>query len=137
MALEIYIVSKGFPSRADKSTIYFANVDALELESLFVKDFGIKTYSEFVEAGGKSEGYDNYLTEQYNKLQENFPMISCIKEYYEDAFFSKDNISELRQEIKTLESFVKHQLSKNFLNQLSSACEMAEKNNVGIVLIAD
>ena len=137
MALDIHIVGEEFPNWEGKSSFFFANVDAFEWESLFFKDLSMKTYLEFVEAGGNSESYGDYVSEQYAKLQENFPMISRIKEYYDDAFFSKDDISELIREIKSLESFVKHQLSKNFLNQLLSACEMAQKNNAGIVLIAD
>ena len=137
MALEIYIVGKGFPNWEDESSIHFGNVDALELESLFFADLGLKGYLEFVEAGGEDESYGEYVSEQYAKLEESFPMTSRVKEYYMDAFFSKDDISELMQEIKSLKNSVRHQLSKNFLSQLSSACETAQKNNAGMVLIAD
>ena len=137
MALDIYIVGKGFPNRENKETIDFANVDAFEWASLFFEDLGIKTYSEFVKVGGTPEFYGSYISEQYAKLQENFPMISRMKDYYDDAFFSKDDIGELIQEIDSLEGFVKRQLSKNFLSQLLSACVIAQKNNAGIVLIAD
>lgn len=138
MALEIFIVGEGFPDWESKSSFFFADVDPREWASLFFKDFGIKTYLEFVEVDETPESYGKYISEQYAKIQENFPMISRVKEYYDDAFFSKNEISKLIQEIKLLESFVKYQLSKEFLSQLSNACEMAKKNNAaGIALIAD
>jgi hypothetical protein len=137
MALDIYIVGEERPNLEGKNNFFFGHVDPREQVSLFFDDFGIKTYLEFVEAGGTLESYEKYESEQYVQVQKKFPMISRIKEYYDDAFFLKDEIAELMREIKSLENFVKHHLSKNFLAQLSSACEMAQKNNAGIALIAD
>jgi hypothetical protein len=137
MALDIYIVGEEFPNWEGKSSFFFADVDPYEWESLFFKDLGIKTYLELVETGATPESYEKYISKQYVKLQEDFPMISRIKEYYDDAFFSKDDIKKLIQEINLLERFVKYQPSKNFLSQLSNACEAAQKNSAGIILIAD
>lgn len=137
MALTIHIVEKEFPSNQDKSTIDFGYFDALEQLSLFFKDLGIKTTTEFVESGGDRDSYWNYLDEQYLLLEKKYPMIYRLKEYYEDAFFSKEEIGELTHEIETLAGLVKHQLSKNLLNQLLNACKIAKENQTGLVFLAD
>jgi len=138
MALDIILVkNESVPHWEDEESVHFGSIDPYEWESLFFTDFSIETYFEFAKENEDLQRYDTYYSEKIDSLQKKFPMITRIKDYYQDASFSAKEIEELTQEILLLKTIVKRQKSKNLLKQLLGACEIALKNGAGLTLVAD
>src|SRR5687768_1808762 len=98
MALEIVIVKGDFePYWEDPEAMHLGYVNPVEWESFFFKDLGIKRYTEYVESDLQS--YDDYYSTKISMLEMDFPLISRVKDYYEDAFFSAKEIPGFIQEV--------------------------------------
>jgi hypothetical protein len=138
MPLEIMIIKDvSKPYWENPEVIRFGDISPLDWESLFFKDFEIKSYLEDAPEARDQRAYRDYYSKKISFLNERFPLIVRIKDYYEDALYSKYEIKELIREILSLEDIAKSQGSIRFLHQLLKACEMAVNNDAGIVLAAD
>jgi hypothetical protein len=138
MAFDIVIVEDDLsPDWGGKGCVRWGEVDPYEWESLFFNDFEIMTYWEFSEKKGNLQNYDDYFSGQIALLAEKYPMITRIKDFYQDAVFFKDEIEHLLQEVESLKSTVKYGESKLFLDQFSRASKLALEKNAGIRLLAD
>ncbi len=137
MALDIVFVK-------DNSSPYWANagvmdgeIDPVEWETLFFKDFEIKTRFDHLEESGDGESYDEYYSNRITQLEKRFPLLSRMKDYYEDAFFSANELVALSSEIQAARSLAKSDRAFGLLNKLQGAVDIASRNGLGISLIAD
>jgi hypothetical protein len=138
MALEIMIVGDvSKPYWENEKLLRFGEIDPHEWESLFFIDLGVMDLTEYSAKTGGIQSYEDYYSERISQLQKKFPLLVRIKDYYQDAFFSPDEIDGLRREIASLRDIVKQQESINFLNQLWEVSDVALKNNAGVQLAAD
>jgi len=136
MALEIMIVKNASkPYWEDPDAFLFGEIDPVEWESFFFNDLDIKRYTEYNRED--SETYEEYYASRISSLEKKFPLITRIRDYYEDAFFSKQEVSGLINEILSLQNVVEGKQSVNFLNQLLAAGEKAIRHDSGITLVAD
>lgn len=138
MPLDIIIVEDvSKPYWENEKAFHFGEIDPREWGSLFFTDFDVMDYGEYSARAGAIQSYENYYSNRMSQLKEKSPMIIRIKNYYEDAFFSRDEIEVLRREILSLKNIVKRQESMNLLDQLLEATEIASKNDAGLQLEAD
>ena len=138
MALRIYIVKDvSIPYWEQEGTIRLGGVNPIEWGCLLWKEFNRKNVFEYTSEGGDRQAYDDYYSKQILLLREKYPLIVRINDYYEDAFYSKDEIEGFIDEISALKEVVKHDESIRLLDQLMKACELALQNNAGIVFFAD
>lgn len=138
MSLEIIITKNESKSYwEDEEAEYFVDINPNEWECLFFKEFNVLNYLEYTAEKRDPKTYRAYYLVQISLLKAKFPLILRIKDYYEDAFFSKSEINGLIQEILSLKPVVKRKESRRFLDQLQLASEKALKNNAGMKLVAD
>ena len=123
------------PYWEDPETFLFGEIDPVEWESFFFNDLDIKRYTEYNQED--SETYEEYYLRRISSFEKKYPLIIRIRDYYEDALFSKQEVSGLINEILSLQNVVEGKQSVGFLNQLLAASEKAISRDSGIKLVAD
>lgn len=138
MGEHIFIVKNALPQYwEDENCLYYGYLDPVEWEILFFKEFKILTVFEFTNEGNNRNDYETYFAEKLASLEREYPLISRLNDYYQDAFFLSEEITKLKKEIKQLDSRVLSNEAKKILNQIYTVCGIAQKHSFGIAFIAD
>ena len=67
-----------------------------------------------------------------------YPTLSKLNgQYYEDMWFEKEEILNLKNECLKLTATTKNQIALSGLKKLLNACEIAEKNKLAIYFVAN
>lgn len=130
--LDVLLVKDPFGegSENDKSTeIEFSS---FEWESFFFRTLGV-TVTEFF----PGETFVDYETRRVRKFREtlsNYPLLSRIDEFYQDAGFTADEVPFLREELRRVENLELDAEGRAFLDGMVKACDLASDSNLGIFL---
>lgn len=138
MALAIILENhEGVPYWEDPEAILFGLVDSLGWEVLFFKDMEILTFLEYCAQGNSANRYGAYYADRISRIASKYPLIVRAKDYYRDAFFSREEIPALVKELESLRSLVGESQSAIFVNQLLEASNLALTTGAGLRLSAD
>jgi hypothetical protein len=138
MSLEIILTSNtSVPYWEDARAIRIGAVDPYGWESLFFKDFGVKSFTKYASEGENAEAYVVYYSRRMSSLEKHYPLVLRMRDYYEDAFFENSEMESLLSELHSLRQSVTREESNRFLDQISKACELAIQDRASLQLIAD
>lgn len=89
-----------------------------------------------------NEGEDIILYDERRRIAfteplVDYPLLARINDYYQDVYYSSNDVGQLLAECRSLENKVLNPIAKSFWNKLVSACEEALRSDMGLFLGSD
>lgn len=104
-------------------------------ESLYFKVLGCPD-SEYIE-GESQEAFRERWRRNFQSAIPEYPMLAKISDFFQDAWYSLEEIAQLRKECLQVQSKTTNADALKGLNGLIAACDEAEKYKLGLFLGAD
>ena len=113
------------------------DIDPSAWENLFFKELNIRTIFDYIAEGEDPKTYEDYYSDRVAELKSKYPLMSRLKDYYEDAFYGAHELQELADEMSALKKIAVDQKSLSLLDQLATVVSEAINTNSNIMIIAD
>jgi hypothetical protein len=103
-----------------------------EWGSFFFKALGV-IQTEYIQ-GEECLDYDTRRKLDFRKSLHDYPLLSRIDSFYQDAGFSPDEVEVLRDELRRVEDLAFDKDGRAFLDGMVKACDLALSAKMGIFL---
>jgi hypothetical protein len=83
------------------------------------------------------ETIHNRIFRDQEKMKKNYPLLSRLSDYYNDAYYAIDEIEDVINEVKIVMSKEKNTSSIKFLQQFLKICDLAINEGKNIYCFCD
>ena len=134
MSLDFYIM-RDPKEQGEGSCQLVGGMEQDEWEALFYNT--PRPESRYDENAREWKEWEERARSRLEGIISNYPLLGRAGDYWEDAWYSLEEVEQLRQECIEAQARIRNQVAVNVLGELIHACDEALKRKWGVWLACD